>query len=93
MTKHIQRKKRKPVQRNTHILDEHAAAEYLNWAPITLRKSRMEGIRKNRIDPPPFVRTGRKIGYLRTDLDAYLERHRIHPQDTLDSTGSLRARK
>lgn len=57
-------------------LSEEETAEYLGVSRSTLRQGRMNGQRVNRIPPPPFVRLGRKIVYLRDDLDAWLEEHR-----------------
>lgn len=52
------------------------AAEYLGIAESTLRQTRMDGNRENRIFPPPFIKCGKKIIYLRDDLDHWLEMHR-----------------
>lgn len=56
------------------------AAEYLGLSESTLRQSRMDGRRENRIPPPPFVKVGKKILYLRDDLDTWLESHRHNSQ-------------
>lgn len=55
---------------------EEEAAHYLGISRISLRQGRMEGRRENRMPPPPFVRLGRKILYLKDDLDRWLENHR-----------------
>lgn len=52
------------------------AAEYLGIAESTLRQGRMDGRRENRILPPPYIKCGKKIIYLRDDLDLWLEAHR-----------------
>lgn len=55
---------------------EAEAAHYLGVSRISLRQGRMEGRRENRMPPPPFVRLGRKILYLKDDLDHWLEANR-----------------
>jgi hypothetical protein len=58
-------------------LTEIQASIYLGISRATLRQGRCEGRREKRMPPPPFVRLGRKIIYLRTDLDRWLESYRI----------------
>lgn len=57
-------------------MTEEQAAAYLGVSASTLRHGRCEGIRDGRMPPPPFVRLGRKIVYLRDDLDAWLAQNR-----------------
>ena len=38
----------------------------------------MHGRRDGHVPPPPFVKVGRKVIYLRDDLDNYLESNRKH---------------
>lgn len=57
-------------------LTEFEAAIYLGVSRSTLRHGRCEGRRDGRMPPPPFVRLGRKIVYLRDDLDAWLAQNR-----------------
>lgn len=49
------------------------AANYLGISESTLRQSRMDGTRENRLPPPPFIKAGKKILYLRDALDRWLE--------------------
>ncbi len=58
-------------------LNEREAAQYLNVSQSFLRQDRMNGVRENRTPGPPFVRIGRKILYLREDLDGWLDKHRV----------------
>jgi predicted DNA-binding transcriptional regulator AlpA len=58
-------------------LTESEAATYLGVSRITLRQGRSEGRRNSRMPPPPYVRLGRRIVYLLTDLDTYLAEHRV----------------
>lgn len=55
---------------------EAEAATYLGVSQSTLRHGRSEGQRDGRMPQPPFVRLGRRIIYLRDDLDAWLFSHR-----------------
>ena len=57
-------------------LREDEAAIYIGLSPSFLRQSRSQGIRKNHVPPPPFVRLGRVIRYLKEDLDHWLENQR-----------------
>lgn len=57
-------------------LTEVEAAIYLGVSRSTLRHGRCEGRRDGRMLPPPFVRLGRKIVYLKDDLDAWLAQNR-----------------
>ena len=49
------------------------AAEYLHQSPRTL--IRWRGQRKG----PPFVYAGQRVLYRKSDLDAYLDQHRVVP--------------
>ncbi len=63
---------------SNRALDEVAAGIYANVSVSSLRKSRMDGKRKNRMPPPTYVRLGRKIVYLVDDLDLWLENNRVN---------------
>lgn len=63
-------------------LDTRQASEYLGVSEIALRMGRCDGPRHGRMQPPPFCKVGRKILYLRDDLDRWLEAHRV---DMVDS--------
>jgi len=58
-------------------MSENAAAEYIGVAAISLRQGRCEGRRENRMPPPPYIKLGRKILYLKDDLDRWLEMYRV----------------
>src|SRR5437879_1135689 len=53
-----------------HILSSHDAAPYIGRSEITLRQWRGRGL------GPPYIRQGRSISYLKSDLDQYLAEHR-----------------
>jgi hypothetical protein len=57
-------------------LTEADAAHYLGVSRAFLTASRL---RERRTDGPPFVKIGRAVRYLQTDLDAFLEARRITP--------------
>ena len=57
-------------------LSEAEAAQYIGMSRSFLRQARMHGTRKNRTPGPPFTKIGRKVLYLKDDLDAWLEAHR-----------------
>lgn len=58
------------------VLNETQAAKYLALSRSTLAHSRMNGPRRGHVPPPPYVKVGRSVRYLRDDLDRWLERHR-----------------
>ena len=66
-----------PREGASRCLAEPEAAKYLQISASSLRKGRMNGALEGRMPVPPFVRLGRRIVYLRDDLDRWLESHRI----------------
>ncbi len=58
-------------------LTEIQAALYLGISRASLRQGRCEGRRDNRMPPPPYIKIGRKILYLRIDLDCWLTTYRV----------------
>jgi hypothetical protein len=60
-----------------NMVPEKEAAHYIGMSVPFLRKSRMEGRRKNRTPGPPYSRLGRSIRYSLRDLDAWLLEHRV----------------
>lgn len=63
-----------------HALTESEAALYIGMSRSYLRKDRCEGHRKGRTPGPPYIRVGTAIRYLVSDLDAWLNKHRVVPQ-------------
>ena len=57
------------------VRPEIEAANYLDISPATLELDRRTG----RLGIP-FVRIGRRVGYLLSDLDKWLNNHRIIPK-------------
>lgn len=55
-------------------VDEHRAAAILHKSVQTLRNDRH--LRKG----VPYVKMGRSVRYLISDIEAYLQKHRIDPE-------------
>jgi len=58
-------------------LSEAQAASYLNVSVSNLRKLRMNRGREGHMPPVPYVQLGRRISYLRDDLDKILVANRV----------------
>ena len=56
-------------------LSEKETAEYTGLSRSTLRQGRMTGKRDGRCETPPFIRAGRRVLYLRDQLDQWLEQN------------------
>jgi len=65
------------IQATKRAMSEIEAARYISMSRSFLRQDRMNGIRHNRTPGPRYVRIGRRIRYLKDDLDAWLEAHLI----------------
>ena len=61
--------------------NEAEASEYIAMSRAYLRQDRMNGIREGRTAGPKWIRIGRSIRYLREDLDAWLEQHRVEREE------------
>lgn len=58
------------------VLTEQETSHYIGMSRSFLRQSRMEGLRKNRTQAPPFIKIGRAVRYFKEDLDLWLDSHR-----------------
>ena len=56
------------------------AAEYIGMSVSFLRQARCNGNREGRTAGPPFIKIGRSIRYLITDLEIWLLEHRQIPK-------------
>ena len=56
---------------------DRQAADYIGMSESYLRISRMDGDRANRTPGPNFIKIGKAVRYLKEDLDAWLEAHRV----------------
>jgi len=62
---------------NKTTLTEKEAATYIGMSQSFLRQDRMNGPRDKRTKGPVYIKAGRAIRYLKTDLDVWLDQHRI----------------
>jgi predicted DNA-binding transcriptional regulator AlpA len=75
--------KHRPVEMppaGVDVYTDHQAAAYLGLSsPVWLQHKRMtvQVARNGADDGPPFVRVGRLIRYLKSDLDAWLAARRV----------------
>lgn len=60
-----------------HCLTEQEAAQYIGMSRSFLRQNRMNGLIGNRTPGPPYVKIGRSVRYQLSDLNIWLEQHRI----------------
>ncbi len=62
-------------------LTEKQAAGHTGFSPIYLRSLRVKDTRRIKngepIEGPPWVKIGRAVRYMREDLDAWLNAHRV----------------
>ena len=63
--------KKQTTEATNETLSHNQAAEYIGVASQTLYNWR------NQRKGPDYIKLGRKIGYLKPDLDKYLEDHRV----------------
>ena len=57
-------------------LNESLTAEYIGMSRSFLRQGRMNGDRDGRTPTPPYLKIGRSVRYLKSDLDIWLEQFR-----------------
>ncbi len=72
-----------PATRSRTLTDREASI-YLGMSQSWLRQSRVTG----NPDAPPFLKIGRSVRYLRSDLDIWLERKRRRATIRGDSASS-----
>lgn len=58
-------------------LNTRQASEYLGVSCSWLRQARMGGKRLDRLSSPPYFKLGRRVVYLKSDLDHWLTKHRV----------------
>lgn len=59
------------------VLNEKQAANYIGMSLSYLQHDRCYGAIENKTPGPTFMRIGRSIRYLKTDLDEWLSQNRI----------------
>jgi len=57
----------------SRALNEKAAAQYIGMSVSFLRKDRMNGLLLSRTPGPRWGKVGRRVVYLREDLDHWLD--------------------
>ena len=65
------------LQPLTRALNEKAAAHYIGMSVSFLQKNRMNGSLPGRTVGPRFAKLGKRVMYLRDDLDVWLEQHLV----------------
>lgn len=79
--------------RHKHVLNEKETAAYLGVSRSFLRRDRSEGPRANRRIGPSYLRIGRMIRYLRSDLDFWLKCGDVTHQSAAKSTANAMVRE
>ena len=64
-------------ERQSKVLNEKAAAEYIGMSVSYLQKDRMNGSLRGRTLGPRYAKLGKRVVYLREDLDQWLLEHII----------------
>ncbi len=59
------------------VFRDPQAPHYINMSPSWLRQSRVNGNK----DAPPYLKIGRSVRYLRSDLDHWLSQRRSNPME------------
>ena len=65
------------VEVQSRAFSEKEAAQYIGMSLSYLRKDRMDGILPGRLPGPRWAKLGKRVLYLRDDLDVWLERHLV----------------
>jgi len=65
-------------EHQSRALNEKAAAQYIGMSVSFLQKDRMNGELPGRTPGPRYAKLGKRVVYLREDLDAWLQARIIH---------------
>lgn len=65
---------------NRQVMGEKDAATYIGMSAGWLRVSRMNGNRGKHTAAPAWIQIGRSVRYAVTDLDNWLDAHRVQPK-------------
>jgi len=65
-------------EKQSPVLHEKAAAQYIGMSVSFLQKDRMNGLLPGRMPGPRYAKLGKRIVYLREDLDAWLRAHVVN---------------
>lgn len=64
------------VRADKNLLTEVEAASYLTMSPDFLRLARQRIRANGTSSGPPYIKIGRSVRYMRTDLDAWLRENK-----------------
>ena len=64
-------------ENQSKALNEKAAAQYIGMSVSYLQKDRMNGELLGRTPGPRYAKLGKRVVYLREDLDAWLQAHLV----------------
>ena len=67
-------------EQQSRVLNERAAAHYIGMSVSYLQKDRMNGILQNRMPGPRYAKLGKRVVYLKEDLDMWLQQHIVERQ-------------
>lgn len=73
------------------VISEHEAAKILGCSTQTLRNARC--LRTGAYSDLPYVKAGGKVGYQLSDLEAYIQAHKITPTEPAPKAKPPRAAK
>lgn len=59
------------------VMKEQEVAEGLGISRSSLRQMRMNGPRKNKMPFLPYIKIGRSVRYLKTDIEKWLLSYRV----------------
>lgn len=65
-------------EQQSRALNEKAAAQYIGMSVSYLQKDRMNGTLPGRIAGPRYAKLGKRVVYLREDLDTWLQAHIVN---------------
>ena len=65
-------------EQKSKALNEKAAAQYIGMSVSFLQKDRMNGDLPGRTPGPRYAKLGKRVVYLREDLDVWLQEHIVH---------------
>lgn len=67
------------------FLSSIEVADYLGMDPNTVRGWRLKRITKGKFSYPPFIRIGRTIRYLKSDIDQYVIDNKSPSKQTIST--------
>lgn len=65
-------------ENQSRAFNEKAAAQYIGMSVSFLQKDRMNGALEGRTPGPRYAKLGKRVVYLREELDAWLQAHIVN---------------